>query len=488
VSANHELVSPQSARSPPSTELRQAYSEIDNLTIDVGNLQRPERSSTLFVAPPRFLVRDTEARPFEQINEWLAHDVNHHMPRMPISIGKHTTSVSSWCHEPPLTPPQRDFSVYTEDLMRVSKDLDGKDVLLRPVFEQDDEEDYFLAERGGEQMRVVPFNQVDQWTEAFRAKQQWIAPFPGPVMNVSVVDEAQFTFSLSTTVERFATQLVQGYDITHPWSSITTRLQTNYATARIVPITIHVLSESGQLPVDCDVQLCTKMDSANRSGAMTFTSWFPPSVPNPSSNPEPTKTLCSHIVWENEPRHTSPVVAKFWCSDAVLTPEFVRWACTNLDEVEKQLEGPSCVSVGKEKIRLIRNVPRDTPRLDNHLQFLCLTEWHRVKAAEEDRKESGNLAASTFETKDTKTPSMNTFKVSTVLMKEVIEEKRKIVDAPANIMTLYKPVPTSSNSNLVLRIKSIHDNATTTATLKASGNKDALIKYRITVSIRFIKL
>ena len=430
LTAARPLTSEQSAPSPTSLSPTPPSSTVLGVPADSGPALRVEEEPLIA----------------ELTQQWLEHPFERGPHKCPVQAPEDVVTISTFSAiDAPGQPPEalRNWSTYRTDLGRpYPRRLKNGDIdetspyvwALHTTAVAGVDEAHDIV--GGE---VLPIKHVhsdkESWVEllTYDPPQRCYPPFPNPVLSLSHFMEMELNFTLSTTHEQLQAELAAGnMNVSLPYASVAAMVET----PTIVPVTIWMLAEAGQLPLDCNVQLVSEplVPGGERRG------WFHARAPNPSFTPHPKALRLTHLVRGGRPLpppERSAPECKFWCGRDVTTAEFVRWAATDMDQVQRELDSSEHVQKGKETARFIKDVRGDEMLPRSIPQFLCMTEWHRIVAQTELRQKKKDVSRCAIE------PSGNetyTFRVDAGLMKQLVDEKRAAVNAPANIMSVFRPI------------------------------------------------
>jgi len=286
---------------------------------------------------------------------------------------------------------------------------------------------------------------------------RWDCVFPfteiSSVFRPCEVCDMDLHFALNNTTPGFMAAIQSRFEVELTSPPTATLLA---VANRIVPLSMHIVSESGQLPVDCDVQLCSFV--AESTGRRRRRQWFNTGVVNPSPNPTPGLLRLAHVVRGGQAINTKGDEVRFQCSPEVVRPEFMRWARTNFDAVLALLDAPPTFQLSKTTRRFIKGMTPSQEHPDNVLQFMCLNEWSRLVAQSVLRKAEGVKPCSVDLMKES---DEYRFEVDAGVMKQLVDEKRAAVNAERNVMDLKNGVTLWLRSIHATNPKPMTDNPTT---------------------------
>ena len=439
-------------------------------------------------------AEDGERAKYSAVRGFMEHDFSNSLCRFPIEPD--VVRFRARFNKPPLSAPEdREWQVYPEDLSTGKNPHAWGAPLIEDESESEEDEDEERKERrrkerkkkeievdvGGELVRLLRFNLgFKTWDKALEQQVPWECLFPGVVFHPDCEQEMQLHFHYNRTVGEYLTSTKTSLPISIPHVAKSLQTFLGPSVARIVPLQMWITSESAHnLPSDIDVQLISKQ--RDEKGGVVLKPWFFHSGPNPSAEPHPDCPVLSH--WVPRGTHSSSAsTPTFWCDSKVTKAEFARWATTNFDAVENMLESPECNH--EDKPRFIKRVDKKGHTPENVLQFLCLTEWHRIVHQSELRGTDGAVQPSFSDydaSKDKSNPDMkSTFKVDPQVMMKLIQEKRDTVDKHNNIMDLFSTNPADTHSSLSLQLRQVHHSFPTLPLQE----KDP-VSYHCTVHIRF---
>ena len=461
-----------------------------------GQMRSPQGVKTLYQPRARALVVEpaapdlagpvhmatveTESSAFNQVRDYIDHPFVQGPRKCPIEVDQ--LVFRAQLERPPLCPPlDRSWYVYPEDVASASSQKYWGLPLIEKYTEEERQKMEQLIELtvGKEQtLTLMLFNAHSDWMKCLEdGSRQWICKFPGRVFRGGEEREMRLTFRYSSTVGTMSNSLNNKVPIPVPHLSSSLRAFLGPDVSRIVPVQMWVSGETAvNLPMDVDVQLYSKRRGAD--GAIQLKPWFFNGGPNPSPSPNPDALVLSR--WVDRGTHSSSRDSPaFWCAKSAMSADFARWASTDYDALEAALDSPECKHDGVHGMRFIKDVPKKGIKPLNELQFLCLTEWQRIKAQTELRLNNG-MGQCYFEETEGST-STGRFEVGEPLMRELIQEKKNEVDAANNIMDLYVDA-SDPLSALVLQIRKVH------AEVAPIGDGAAPASYSCTVHLRFCVL
>jgi hypothetical protein len=488
----HEVSAP-SPMSPPSGSSPSA----SGLPADSGQPVRVEEPQLMF----------------ELTQAWLKHPFESGPAKCPVQLPSEVVAFEVFsAFDPPGAPPEslRNWATYKTDLAQpyprrdndnsgqVCEDAPEVWALHSGAVTEEDGPLAFADNINGESVVVKPV-QKETWYEAYTSDtpHAFYPPFPWPVISTARFFEAQLMFTLNTTHEELASKLAAGnLNIPLPHDSMAAVVRT----CTVVPVAIWLVHEAGQLPIDCSVQLVSEA-LVPGSGAPRR-SWLHVSGPNPSLLPNRNALRMGHVVRGGRPlpgQLVTPEI-KFWCAHAVTTPEFMRWAATDLDDVLRQLDTPEYQQKSNKAVCYIKGVKVDQVVPLNVPQFLCMSEWIRINAQTALRLKRRDVTKCLIEKSDDDC----TFRVDAELIKQMVKEKRAAVNADANIMSVYNRggVKTSELSHLCLELRPLHAdisriNVSASQQFKAmsEAQRDQMgikqpgqvpVSYHVTLSLRYL--